>query len=96
MMQVQRGPQTKDVVVKIPPLNFGALSHNDSQNLCLQKRCGLKKDMSLKNIYHFKKDVTRGRNFPRPSDYAVNFSKLKSEIISEYDFKLKKPDSRLI
>ena len=64
MMQVQRGPQTKDVVVKMPPLNFGALSNNDSQNLCLEKRCGLKKDMSLKNIYHFKKDVTRAEKFP--------------------------------
>ena len=58
------GPQTKGVVVKMSPLNFGALSHNDSQNLCLKKRCGLKKDMPLKNIYHFKKDVTRAEKFP--------------------------------
>ena len=51
-MQVQRGPQGKDVVVKMPPLNFGALSHNDSQNSSVEKRCGLKKDISLKKIYH--------------------------------------------
>ena len=77
MMQVQRGPQTKDVVVKMPPLKFGALSHNASQNLCLQKRCGLKKDMSLKNIYHFKKDVTRGGNPARVITRLIFLKKIR-------------------